>query len=33
MADWWLGVSIPLVAKSGGPGGDKKPKLRLQVKK
>lgn len=22
IADWWLGVSIPLVAMSGGPEGD-----------
>lgn len=32
MAAWWLGVSIPLVTNSGGPGGEK-PKIRLQLKK
>lgn len=25
IADWWLGVSIPLVAISGGPEGDTSP--------
>lgn len=30
IAVWWLGVSIPLVAISGGPEGDNKPKLMSQ---
>ena len=30
-ADWWLGVSIPLVTISGGPGGDTSPGQCLRV--
>lgn len=31
IADWWLGVSIPLVGMSGGPEGEK-PKANVSCK-
>lgn len=33
MADWWLGVSSPLVTNIRGPGGDTSPSLGRKSKR